>query len=89
MLELAIRCLRKPFLAMISGPYVIPKGANYGILPEPLHRHVDHWEEPNLFKPERFLERNHDKRRHPYAYVPFSAGTRNCIGKLRTLVAQA
>ena len=66
----------------------MPKGANYAILSEPLHRHPDHWEDPNLFKPERFLERNLDIRRHPYAYVPFSAGPRNCIGKLRTLVVQ-
>ena len=71
------------------GPYVIPKGANYTISSGPLHRHPDHWEDPNLFKPERFLERNLDIRRHPYAYIPFSAGPRNCIGKVINLVVQS
>ncbi|MCH2023590.1 MAG: cytochrome P450 [Saprospiraceae bacterium] len=44
-----------------------------------LHRHSDHWEEPELFKPERFNSEL-KKSRHKYAYIPFGAGQRMCIG---------
>ena len=42
-----------------------------------LHRDPDYFPEPEKFKPERF--ENFDPS-IPYAYIPFSAGSRNCIG---------
>lgn len=45
-----------------------------------LHRHQEHWEEPNAFRPERFLPENQDQVKR-YAYIPFGAGPRLCLGK--------
>jgi len=64
--------------------YHIPKGA-YVIIPtQSIHRHPDIWENPDEFIPERFSpERLEEKKALGYtkfAYFPFSAGQRKCIG---------
>ena len=43
------------------------------------HRHEDFWERPDSFEPERFIQKQGSEK-HPYAYVPFGLGPRQCIG---------
>ncbi|XP_044740008.1 cytochrome P450 3A19-like [Chrysoperla carnea] len=62
------------------GNYTIPKGANILIPIINIHRNPEYWENPLKFDPERFSPEN-IQNRHPYAYMPFSAGPRNCFGR--------
>lgn len=43
------------------------------------HRHPAYWTEPDAFRPERFLAENVQER-PKFAYYPFGAGPRACIG---------
>ncbi|XP_066157442.1 cytochrome P450 4C1-like [Euwallacea fornicatus] len=58
----------------------LPKGINVGISLNDLHHDPAHYPDPYKFDPDRFLPEI-CAQRHPYAYVPFSAGARNCLGQ--------
>ncbi len=57
----------------------IPAGATVTIAPYLLHRHRRLWKDPDAFDPERFIGANREKIDR-YAYIPFGAGPRVCIG---------
>jgi cytochrome P450 len=61
------------------GNLEIPAGSIVAIAPYVLHRHKKLWDRPDVFRPERFLpeERGRIDR---FAYLPFGAGPRVCIG---------
>ncbi|VDO18703.1 unnamed protein product [Heligmosomoides polygyrus] len=59
---------------------LIPKGCSILIAPSMIHTNPTVYDDPAAFDPERFSDENIQKR-HPYAYIPFSAGPRNCIGQ--------
>jgi cytochrome P450 len=61
------------------GGYRVPAGADVLICPYLLHRHPDHWPDPERFDPERFAPDNTGSR-DAYAYLPFGAGPRFCVG---------
>lgn len=59
---------------------ILPKGSTVIIPIIKLHRRADLWTNPLEFNPDRFLP-DEVAKRHPYAYVPFSGGPRNCLGR--------
>jgi len=59
--------------------YKIPKDIMVIISPYAIHHNPKYWDNPETFDPDRFSEEN-NKDRHPYAWIPFIAGDRNCIG---------
>ncbi|CAH2102414.1 unnamed protein product [Euphydryas editha] len=58
--------------------YKCPAGTDCSILIFDLHRSKYQYVEPLQFRPERFQK---EPTWHPFAYIPFSAGPRNCIGQ--------
>lgn len=57
----------------------LPVGTTLNLMIYDLHRDPDHFPDPLLFNPDRFLPEFVCKR-HSFAYLPFMAGPRNCIG---------
>jgi cytochrome P450 len=66
--------------------FKIPKGATITIVPWVLHRHTKLWERPGEFDPDRFSPEQ-CKARPRYAYLPFGAGPRVCIGASFVMMA--
>jgi cytochrome P450 len=64
---------------MEIGGYPIPKGNSLVISIYAIHRRADVFPDPEKFDPERFTPEN-EKRLPRYAYMPFGAGLRICIG---------
>ncbi|WP_336486541.1 cytochrome P450 [Methylobacterium nigriterrae] len=62
------------------GRIKIPRGSMVMVAPYVLHRHRTLWDDPDAFVPERFLDAERTKIPR-FAYLPFGAGPRVCIGQ--------
>jgi enediyne biosynthesis protein E7 len=61
------------------GGYHIPAGSDVLICLYTLHRNPQFWDDPERFDPERFRP-DRAAERPRYAYLPFGAGPRFCVG---------
>ncbi|CAL1679447.1 unnamed protein product [Lasius platythorax] len=79
--------LRKLAEDVKLGDYTLPKDVTVALDVLLTHTNPEVWSDPKKFDPDRFLPEN-SKNRNPYAYVPFSAGPRNCIGQKFALLEE-
>jgi cytochrome P450 len=64
----------------VLGGHRIPEGSVVSISPYVLHHDERLWANPEVFDPNRFAP-DADIKRHKFAFLPFSAGRRGCIGE--------
>jgi cytochrome P450 len=62
------------------GGYAVPPGTDVFISPFVVHRHPAIWDNAASFDPDRFGA-GRAEGRHRFAYIPFAAGPRHCIGE--------
>ena len=62
------------------GGYAVPPGTDVFISPFVVHRHPLIWDNATSFDPDRFGA-GRTEGRHRFAYIPFAAGPRHCIGE--------
>lgn len=66
---------------LFSESHFIPSGTVLHLNIYDIHRDPNFWPNPEVYDPDRFLS-DRIQNRHPYSYLPFSAGPRNCIGNI-------
>jgi enediyne biosynthesis protein E7 len=71
---------RRTIEADVLGGFPVAAGTNVLLPLYLLHRHPKFWQEPEQFSPERFAP-EHEAQRPRFAYMPFAAGPRHCIGE--------
>jgi cytochrome P450 len=75
---------RRTIAADTLSGYDVPPGTDVLLCLYLLHRHPRYWKEPEAFRPERF-DAAHESERPRFAYMPFAAGPRHCIGETLAL----
>lgn len=71
----------------VSG-YQLPRGWLAFVIPYVMHRLPKWWPNPDVFDPDRFLPES-SADRPKFAYLPFGAGPRQCIGNNFALIEAA
>jgi enediyne biosynthesis protein E7 len=71
---------RRTLAADVLGGFEVPANSNVLLMLYLLHRHPRFWNDPDSFWPERFAP-EHEAQRPRFAYMPFAAGPRHCIGE--------
>jgi len=71
---------RRSIQADVLGGYEVPPRTDVLLPLYLLHRHPRFWKDPERFWPERFAP-EHEAERPRFAYMPFAAGPRHCIGE--------
>jgi sterol 14-demethylase len=93
-LEFLDRCLketlrlRPPIMTMmrmvkipqVVGGYTVPVGHQLCVSPTVNSRLEDVWDNPQLFDPDRFLDKSAADS-EKFAYIPFGAGRHRCVGE--------
>lgn len=81
------QCLKEHTISSSDGnlQILVPVGTMIVINSYVLHRREDYWPRPLEFDYKRWMRNPSTglkpKLSHPYAYLPFAAGPRNCIGQ--------
>ncbi|CAN0376687.1 unnamed protein product [Ectocarpus fasciculatus] len=74
----ALMTTRKAERAVRLGDMDLPEGSNVICVFYAMHRRADQFEQPDSFRPERFLGPGAEPQ-HPFGFLPFSAGQRVCL----------
>jgi cytochrome P450 len=62
------------------GDLDLPKGSRVGCALWLVHQNPEYWPQPDKYDPSRF-EEDQVEARHPFSFLPFGKGRRQCLGK--------
>lgn len=66
---------------VLPNGYKVPAGVNVAWSMYCMGRMEKYWDRPLEFLPERWLDPEKNKERHPFLFIPFQAGPRTCLGQ--------